>query len=251
MEQKFSEKVLQRMEKPLFRDDIKERELFLNEKIPGSFSFEIDQSAHHGQVWVFGILDKNQTPPVFAGIKYSSEIKDSKLSFIDALIELLSGQDITRLKSISVREVDSFLRNDNLTPSFKDSYNSLIPIFDKVIKGLTEAHEPENKEKRSPNITDDYKPSERPSLTEDEFKNLSTTDKKDFIDDIIFKFIAKPLGKDGGGISCVFVDDSMVAIEYLGACINCQFSLTSTLSYIQKVIQIETGNPGLFVVTDS
>ena len=247
----YSEKVRKRLEKPLFREDLKERELFLNEKIPGSFSFEIDSTNHHGQIWIFGILDKNQAPPEFAGIKYCSEIKDSKLSFLDALMELLNGKDITRLKSISVREVESFLRDDNITPSFPESYNSLLPIFDKVIKGLSDIHEPENKEKRSPNLADDYKPTEKSTITEDEFKNLSTNDKKDLIDEIIFKYIAKPLGGDGGAINCVFVDDSMVAIEYLGACTTCHFSLTSTLSYIQKVIQIETGNPGLFVVTDS
>lgn len=247
----YSEKVLQRIDKPLFREDLKERELFLDANIPGSFSFEIDSSSHHGQIWIFGILDKNQVPPVFAGIKYCTNIKDAKLSFLDALVELCNGQDITRLKSISVREVESFLRDDNITPSFPDSQNSLLPIFDKVVSGLTKAHEPEKKEKSSPNIMNDYKPSKSSGISEEDFKNLSVYDKKEFIDEVIFKYIAGPLGNDGGAINCVFVDDSMVAIEYLGACTTCQYSLTSTLSFIQKVIQLETGNPSLLVVTDS
>ncbi|RLA65612.1 MAG: hypothetical protein DRQ88_02310 [Epsilonproteobacteria bacterium] len=247
----YSEKVLQRMKKPLFREDLKERELFLNDNIPGSFSFEIDSSSHHGQILIFGILDKNQMPSVFAGIKYSSNITDEKLSFLDALIELLNGQDITRLKSISIREVESFLRNDNITPSYEEGYNSLIPIFDKVVKGLTNIEEPQSKEKRSPNINDDYRPGDSPTISQAKFLELNTNEKKNIIDDIIFKFIAKPLGLDGGGVTPVFVDDSMVAIEYLGACINCNYSLTSTLSFIQKVIQLETENPNLLVVTDS
>jgi len=251
-----SKKLSAKINAPLFRVSKQERDLFLSEKRGQSFSCGVKLT--DGQdIVLFGLIDKTQLPPQFLAIQYTSTLSDARLGFLDAMVELLQSAQFTRFDSLSLREMENYLRDNNASPAFSGAGNFFIPIFAEVknaLKSQLDLRPQESAVKSSPSLSHDYKPSMpaifSPSATKS-FRNLNQMDKFKIMHKIFAQYISPALARDAGDAEIVFVDDALVAINYLGACATCQYSLTTTMSYIQRVIQLETHDPHFQVMTDS
>lgn len=253
----LSKKLNEKINNPIFLENDYEKEEFLNQNRAGSFSSLI-QFNNGNSITLFGLANMNQLPPHFEAIKYTTTLTGARLGFLDAVIELLQSADFVRVNSLSLREVESYLRDDNLTPSIGGSGIQFIPILEECKRALAEKLNIAPRvsgERASPTIAEDYRPTnEQPTFDPEihgDFSSMDHREKYQIMSNIFEKHIAPSLKRDGGGAHIVFVDDSMVAINYEGTCQSCQYSLTSTMSYIQKVVQLETHNPKFMVMTDS
>lgn len=252
----FSNRLLDRAYRPKFKVNAQEKDLFFLEKRPGTFKFSF-KIKDGKETQLFGLTDQNQVPPRLSGIKYVTELEQEYLAALDVLAEFSHDKDIRGIDGLSVREIENFLRDDNITPSLPNSGASLYPLFDKFKKGLGEILDSDSKRpigaKQSPNINRDYKRGESyfPYKEKTDYTSLNSNEKMLLLGKIIEDHIQAPLDKDAGGIYLIFADDGMVVIEYSGECRSCSSSLTSTMNFIQKVFQLETENPDLLVMTDS
>ncbi len=74
-------------------------------------------------------------------------------------------------------------------------------------------------------------------FTPEEFINFSNDQKRQIID-ILFEYSIRPaLAKDGGGLTLMAVDGTVVEIQYHGACGTCPSSQTGTLQYIEGLLK--------------
>ncbi len=252
----LSQRILKRAQTPLYLESTVEKEAFLAEKRPHSFSTSVE-TKNDGEITLFGLIDENQVPPQFLAIKYTGNLKQEVLALVDVFVEFSTGKDIRGIKALSLREIDSFLRDNNLHSAFPENNTNLLILFDQLKKALEKVIEADDQrpagEKISPTINRDYKNkgSYYPYNNKNNYHDLDQGEKAQLIAQIIEDHIATPLSRDGGGIYCVFTDDNLVVIEYLGACQGCLSSLTTTMNFIQRVFQLETGAPGILVMTDS
>lgn len=240
-----------------FLESWNELEAFISHQKNGSFHFTNQFSDK--RVLVCGIIDWQETPPVFKAIKFSSEnLTANEETMLDSLIELVLDQGFARLNNLSIREIDSFLRIDHLSSAFSCSLNSLFPVFTKVKESLlsqideTPVFDPKNK--RSPVLSLDYKPNDVLEIElgpNKAYTDLSTNERQSVVEQIFDKHVRPALLRDGGGAQIVFCDEFLIVIQYLGHCEFCQYSLTTTLDYIQRVLQLETQHSGLRIITDS
>ncbi|MBT3586856.1 MAG: hypothetical protein HN509_18235 [Halobacteriovoraceae bacterium] len=248
----FSENLKARFLKPHFKEGLTDCQKFLAEGRSGAFSFSFKEKDL--ETTIFGLKDLNDVPVRISTFKYSTELSEERLGVLDALVELLQGADYRRIESISLREVENFLRDENNQPAFPGEGAIYFPLLAKLKEGLNATLEsdqvPVNGQKASPILSKDYKKSE-PRLLQGNFLELDSKEKMLLVSQILEQIIGPSLYRDGGAAYPVFVDDYMVAIEYQGACASCNYSLTTTMDFIQKVLQLETGNPGLRVMTDS
>ena len=248
--------VAKRYNQPIFRESFEERELFLNEDLSGAFSISLDDSKHYEPIHIFGLVDRNVVPPIFRALKYSTHESGEKLAFLDTFVELSYDADARRIQDISGREIESFLRDGTGGAAFS-SQHQLIPLLDSLKKKLQEALEGKGPraagDRVSPTISEHYTPSDPPLFSSDvgAYVDLSFEQKMNLVQEIIQKYIAAPLHEDGGSVSPVFVDGSLIVVEYLGACAQCLKSQTSTMDFIQRVLQLETKEDQLRVITDS
>ncbi len=171
------------------------------------------------EVHFFGLIDYNEVPPKLEAAKFSTNLSEANLVMLDVLIEFATGKDITNITSISLREIDNYLRDNNSEPAFSNNGTALFPLFDSSIKLLSKVLETENQnssqEKSSPTINKDYKHtiSYFPFNKKSTYPELSKEEKLNLIDQIIKDHISRPLKKDNGSIECVFADDNIIAIE--------------------------------------
>ena len=249
-------RLLERTNNPKFIESDESRDVFLGEERSGSFQKTLEATKHYDEITLFGLVDNSSVPPKIGAVKYTTSLKGEKLALLDTLIDLSYDADHVRVRGISLREIDSFLRDDNTKETFS-STNALIPLFEEVKKTLgllLEGDAPRaTSERRSPDLNVDYKPEGilfDPSA-EGIYQELDANRKLDVLDSIIEKYIAPHLKKDGGAVEAVFADDFLVVIDYRGACTSCNKSLTTTMDYIQRVFQLETKHNSLRVITDS
>jgi len=245
-------------EKLLFFDELSALEQFIADEKPGTFQTSIDFS-HDKRIILCGIIDWQQSPAIFLGIKfYSVNFSKDEAALVDGLCDLILNYGYARLNSLGLREVDSFLRINHLEPSFEASLNSLYPIFSKIKDALlrlideTPAFDP--KQKRSPILSIDYKKTEKTVLDDfyaRPYLELSPEERQRVVEEIFIRHVDKLLLRDGGGAQVVYCDEYLVVIQYLGHCEFCSYALTTTLDYIQRVLQLETNHLGLRVITDS
>ncbi len=231
-----------------------EKSAFLAQEKPGSFNFFFEVKG--SKVYIFGLVDNNQVPPQLDSLKYHSSLDDTSMAMLDVLIEFSYAKDIRGLEALSLREIDNFLRDDNITPAFSHGGTTLYPLFEATKNKLKEIFEEKDhvrKNFQSPIISEDYEHQSDyfPFKGKTNFPSLDTSEKMLMVSKIIQDHISKPLRRDNGSLYCVFADDSLIVIEYGGACQGCQYSLSSTLNFIQRVFQLETNEPNLLVMTDS
>ncbi len=247
---------------PHFKETHQGREHFLTEKRPGSFSFTL--STNEGdQVNFFGLIDQNKMPQELLAMKFTCHQQSAYTGVIDTYIDLILGKNEMEITSLAFREVENYLRTENNTPSIlspkqqEGLMSQIILFFASTKKNLLQVFNGDQKEKgakQSPTIKNDYSPI-LPSILskypEENYISLNSDKKYAFISEVARNYIGPQLNKDGGDISIVFADDSMVVINYLGACLQCHYSLSSTLTFIQQVMRNETQNMSLLVMTDS
>lgn len=247
-----------KMFEPKFLEGPKEFEKFLGANIPGSFNINVTFSEQGKFVNFYGIIDEQQNPFVFSALKYDTNIEGEELAMLDSLVSLCYGAGFSRLNDLSLREIDSFLRLNPLDSFFSCSLNSLYPVFTKVKKALLDRIDTTPVfipgEKRSPVISIDYVPGDRPIIDElfqKTYIELSENQKNDLIFAVFDKYVTPFLRRDAGGIQLVFCDDFLVVVRYLGSCEFCSRALTTTMDYIQRVVQMETRHSALQIITDS
>jgi Fe-S cluster biogenesis protein NfuA len=241
----------------LFFSIPEEKEQFLAQERPGSFHSSL--KLKETEIELYGLIDHNQVPAQFQAIKYHANLSELPLVLLDVLVEFATGKDIRGIETLSLREIESFLRDDNITPAFKEEVTSLYPLFESIKKQLKSHLEkdedsiPSHDQLKSPTLNKDYqhKSDYFPFKGKEDYVSLDTNEKMRLIAQIIEDHIAGPLRRDNGGIYCVFADDGLVVIEYTGSCQSCQYSLSSTLNFIQKVFQLEINEPSLMLMTDS
>lgn len=247
----YSKKVLQRIEKPIFFSQGIEKP-----RGKGSF-FRFDYAFPNkkGEVTVFGEVQVDDLPFKITWAKFTTNIQEAPKGFLDACVELIQDQPLKRLKSLSVREVEHFLRDTGSEASFPQQAIQMYPYFEtfpQLHQYIEKTFLKTNTGKQSP-VVSSYLGQRYQVFNPDKMdaKNLNRADLAQLIQRIADVYIRPHLQKDGGDMQIVHFDTQMLAINYFGECFNCEYSLGSTLEYIQTVYRVELGSPDLLVVTDS
>ncbi len=250
----LSKRAIEKAERPEFLSTPTERESFLNMNKPGTFCTSKSENGQFGGLQLFGLQDLNELEPKINSLKYVSTLEGAEIAFIETFIELIHKN--YKADQITIKEIDHYLREKNSLPSFENT-NIFYPLFVEVQNLIKSAFGPSQRspeDRQSPTVVTEYKNLKEKTgelFSDIDYLTLSLAEKRTLIDKIIDNYILPPLALDGGGIDIVFMDESMVVFEYLGACTQCRYSLTSTIDYIQKVLRLETGHAGLLVMTDS
>jgi len=74
-------------------------------------------------------------------------------------------------------------------------------------------------------------------MTKKPFKNLELDEKVTLVQDALAAEVMTALAMDGGGLEIMDIEGCEVSIKYYGACGNCPMARTSTLAFIQGVLQ--------------
>lgn len=257
LEAQFTQRIKKRLLNPLFRIPNEERDIFLSNQLPDSFKATATIK-NESVVELFGIIDQNQVPPQISALKYTTELTGEALAMVDVMVEFSNGKDIKDIDSLGLREIENFLRDSNTVPAFSGGIPKYYPLFETIKNELKKILTPEipnrpEGERASPNINRDYssKKDYFPFKGKDCYQALNSNEKLRLVDQIIRDHISRPLAVDHGSVFPIFADDGMVVIQYGGSCSSCRMALTSTMSFIQKVMQLETLVPELLVMTDS
>ncbi len=253
----YSNKVEERATNPLFL--LKENDASI-EFAPGaeniiSFKYFIKNS--NGLIEFIGEVEGSIDEKPIKWLKYKTNITGPTLAFIDGAIELCQNKNRSQVASLSVREVESFLRDNNIEPSFPNDATSMYRIFDftKDLESELGKFLPILKKSdfSSPSFEDYEKQSGRAYDEQNlgPFSELTAEDKHAAVSNVLEMYIRGGLQKDGGGVECVYIMDDMIVINYLGNCGSCGQSLTSTMDFITSVLRSELGDPNIKILTDS
>lgn len=216
----------------------------------------------NGEITVYGLLAPNSPNKEIIEAKYVTNIKGPPLAFIDALIELSHRRNYHSLPLLSLREIESFLRDSNTVPSFSEGESQLYRYYD-LISSLAQCITPrevsyvvtkDGKKELNPPTIEDYKPNSvliYDSHKYNSFKNLDTDLKVKLVNDVLDVHVRPILARDGGDVECVHVMDNLVVINFLGNCGTCGLSLTSTMDFLKKVLRNELNDHQLDIITDS
>lgn len=245
----YSQRLVNKAEMPLYRVE--------EGKGEGGFSFTFQLSNSEDKIIVYCSLDEASDTPRFHSLSYSTSITGTALGFIDSVFELLQKRKINDLTALTVREVESFLRDSNQTPSIPKNGIEMYPYFEVVKflhKELLNQISPvrSSDERESPSIANDYMPiQDTVKKSFNAYSELMVKDQYIMLNQIIDKMIRPFLQRDGGDIELCFIDGNMAVINFLGACSQCLKNLTSTMDYITDVLRFETGDNSFQVITDS
>ena len=251
-----SKLLAQRSNEPSYLSSEEELSLFVEAELPGHFEAIVEYNDL--AFAIFGIIDKNQPECPVTDLKFVSKQIGEKLGFIDVTLEMCIDKNEQTLGFLSFREIESFLRDENQTPSLPDKGITYYPLFQKIIAALKDSivksRGHRTGEPASPTIADDYQASNPPLYNKEQnglFSEQSIRDQNVALNQVMAKHIRPFLYRDNGDIEVLFIDGAMVVVNYLGACAHCTKSLTTTMDYIQTVLRLELLQPDLLVVTDS
>ena len=255
----YSQQLLERFEHPRFSSTVEERDAFLQKDRTGQFSVDIRFSKTN-EMTLFGQIDKNQPESPILNMKYWASLKDERTGFLDALVQMCIGQNDQSLEQVSFKKIEGSLRDKEEVSAIPEGrVMSFVTLFVKVMGDLKKTIESSRGrqapgQKISPTIEEDYRPLADPLFVSDKegpFVSLAVDRQHYFINKIIEHYIRPFLYRDHGDIECLFIDGSMIVVEYKGACAQCSKSLTSTMGYIQGVFRKELSDSSILVVTDS
>lgn len=253
-EQRYSERVKHRMEHPMFLRSEKDREDFLANFHDNCFAYVFELKNSNGVIYFFGEIEPTR-PQRIQTLFYETNVRGTSLAFLDALVELLPRREWTSMqKTLSLREVESFLRDQNNAPAFAPDDYTPFRIFEFVagFESYMKERFITGHDRKSPSfkISGDsvplYSVDERGA-----FNSLSQEERMAVIDEIFDQYVRQYLQKDGGDIEVGYVGDGMSSVVYYGSCNECSSALTSTLEYIQKTVRYHLQDPNYLVVTDS
>ena len=124
----FSTRIVERSQSPNFLLDTEKASDFLKDLTSEKFFYNFEVANSNGLIKIFGRVDQSN----IVEINYSTNIKEVALGFLDALIELIKGRNIIALSGLSMREVESFLRDQNHIPSIPSESMIFHRIFSLV-----------------------------------------------------------------------------------------------------------------------
>lgn len=249
----FSKSVQLRALSPQFILSFDEEQKLIQKRDFFHLKFEVKNS--NGLINIYGIIKKRDSsaPVSISQLYFSTNITGPSLAFLDATIELCHNKNSKTLGYLTIREIENFLRDDNITPSYPNDALSMFRIFECIYSLQEKLIALYPIEKNSPTM-DDLAFDQKPIYSVDEngpFENLNFDQKMDIIDEVLKRYVSPSLKKDGGDVECVHIMDSLVVVNYLGACSTCSSSADTTLNFVQSILQREVQTPALRVITDS
>lgn len=252
-----SNRILERLKRPLFFAS-KEELGSLEEGRELAFSFVVNDP-FVGVATFKGRVDGQVPEMPILELKYSTDITGPVLAFIDTLVEFAIGRHEMNISLLSVREVESFLRDFNNVPAYAQGMTALSVFFQRFVQELKKALSGTLGQRPvgvqiSPTLEEDYDtsgPLLYQSETEGPYNDNTMARKYAVVNQIFTRHIRPALFRDRGDIELLFLDDVMVVINYLGACQQCSKSLTTTMDFIQNVLRRELQDNRILVVTDS
>jgi Fe-S cluster biogenesis protein NfuA len=222
-----------------------------------SFNCEYEFANSNGKIEIFGVLGADRNHHPIKSIKYITNITGPALGVIDAIIELCHKRNSQGLSAFTMREVESYLRDQNENQSLPNAgasfyrYFQMVPFLQsKIFKvsGIVT-----NKEKKSPQLSD-YESKSVFFFDLEKvgpYKSWSKDYQYQVVANILEIHVSPQLQKDGGDVECVHLMDNIVVINFLGNCGTCGMSLTSTLDFIKKVLRAELDDLSIDVLSDS
>jgi len=202
-------------------------------------------------------MEETENGLIFKQLCYLGELEGAGLAIIDATVEMLQGRAFHLLPSLTFREVESFLRDQNHLPAFPGGTTTVYPYFDfaqQFYHHLKNEVSGQTGSKRSPSLASEYLPKKGTVFNpqaQGSFEELSRDQQYEIAENIADSFIRPGLQRDGGDLDIVHLDGGMLAMSYLGNCSFCNYPLTSTMDYIQEVYRMELGLPRFLVVTEN
>ncbi len=249
----LSERAVKRLTEAHFLIPRDDGMIFLEEKRPGAFDFVFEHSKVPESIHFFGLVDQGHIERPLLGLQYATNLKGPSLAFLEAAVELLQGRKITTILQLTVREVESFLRDQNDLPAFQSGHAAFFPLLEflgPLHEKMQENAGPRGGGKRqSPVVGQDYLPG-TPIINRGAFSVLNRDEQETLVHEVFDRYIRPALRVDQGEAEVVYVDAPMVVMIYKGACTHCNYALTSTLDFIQRVLQSELGDEKLRVMTD-
>ncbi|MBI2518894.1 MAG: NifU family protein [Bdellovibrio sp.] len=249
----LSERATQKLTETHFLIPEDEGMSFKDEQRPGSFDFVFEHSKVPGGIHFFGLVDQNHEARPLLGLQYATNLKGPHLAFLEAAVELLQGRNTTTVSGLSVREVESFLRDQNDQPAFQGGLATFFPMLEFL--GPLQKKMQENAgargggKRQSPVIGQDYQPG-HPLIADGHFSDLNCDEQEALVHEVFDRYIRPALRVDQGEAEVVYIDGPMIVMIYKGACTHCHYALTSTLDFIQRVLQIELNDDKIRVMTD-
>jgi Fe-S cluster biogenesis protein NfuA len=252
----YSQRLQERSESPkhLVEEAIK-KEI---EADKNSFSCEYEFVNSNGKIELFGILGEDPNHHPIKSLKYTTNVKGPALGVIDAIVELCHKRNAQALSVLTMREVESYLRDRNDSESLPNGgasfyrYFQMVPFLQsRIFKVPTIIVT--NKEKKSP-VMSDYQSRSVfffDPMVVGPYKSWSKEYQHQVVANILEVHVSPQLQKDGGDVECVHLMDNIVVINFLGNCGTCGMSLTSTLDFIKKVLRTELDDQSIDILSDS
>ncbi|MBP9674708.1 MAG: NifU family protein [Bacteriovoracaceae bacterium] len=148
------------------------------------------------------------------------------LAFLDALVQLSLGKNQKTLLSLTLREVESFLRDQNHMPAF--------PLEEEG--NIKEAFL--FKEKLRQAVYQVWQSKEAiPSLEQGSFAHMPLINQARFLQQVVEQKILPPLRRDQGGVQLVQILYPKVSLRFQGECLNCEAHNQGTLHWIQAQLR--------------
>lgn len=255
-----SERVKKRADTPRYFGNDLEIESYASKKNHFMCHYHFPNS--NGEITVYGLLAPNSPNKEIIEAKYVTNIKGAPLAFVDALIELSHKRNYHSLPLLSLREIESFLRDSNTEPSFPEGESQLYRYYD-LIHSLAHSVTPkevqyvttaEGKKEIQPPQIEDYSPYSVLIFDHEKYRSFKELDldlKIKLVNDIFDVHVRPLLQRDGGDVECIHVMDNLIVVNFLGSCGSCGLSLTSTMDFIKKVLRTELRDNELNIITDS
>ena len=159
-------------------------------------------------------------------LSFVGEDGEGERGLVDGLLELCQGKNRGQVEGISLREVESFLREQNHLRAFspKDEEH-LTPWF--VMKDhLLEVFSPLSQV------------IEKNPLEERAFAQLSLLKKIRLVSSVLHERVRPMLRRDGGDVELLDVrGQADIVLSYCGRCAECPMAPKGTLEFIRKILE--------------
>lgn len=145
-----------------------------------NFDVTVDPFDDERTVRFLGVVDEANVPLRLTSLYYLTNLADESLGLMDAIVTLSQGKTINELKTMTMKELDYYLRLNTHEPAFKyyhDNHYKLLKCMEKIALYIEEKKQtlPWHKVERS-----------------GPYESLPDFEKLDLIDEILARFIVIP-----------------------------------------------------------
>ena len=255
----YSQKVLNRSEKPSFTGSESDCDEYLLKKDSFFCHFHFPNS--NGEITIYGQLAHEGQNHVIRVARFFTNVRGGPLAFLDALVELSHGRDFHSLPLLRMKEIDSYLRDENSQSAFPNEgvelfrYYEVINAYQQAL-GKNKAYALSSKpdEPKNPPRIEDYRPHSFKVYDREKvgpFQALDADLKVRIVGDALSHYVRPLLRRDGGDVECVHVLENLIVVIFHGNCGTCGMSLTTTMAFIKKLLRTELHDADLDIITDS